>query len=144
MPRGKRVRGVNRGRKANVLDGVEIVKSDLTDHVRVCQVCHGATVVYRCANAAYTDWYGLFPPITDGIINDLASTGAKLVFCDNLYMYGTVSGSIKEDLCYRATGGKGSTRAQMAATVIETHKSGKVRVTIGCASDYFGLHSLVS
>ncbi len=114
------------------------------DHARACQVCHGVTVVYRCANAAYTDWSGLFPPITEGIIEDVASAGAKLVFCDNLYMYGTVSGSIKEDLCYKATGRKGSTRTQMAATVMETHKSGKVRVTIGRASDYFGLHSLVS
>jgi len=114
------------------------------DPARACQVCHGATAVYCCANAADTDLYGLFPPVTDGIIEDVASAGAKLVFCDNLYMYGTVSGPVKEDLRYRATGRKGSTRAQMATTVMETHKSGKVRVTIRRTSDYFGLHSLVS
>jgi len=64
--------------------------------------------------------------------------GAKLVFGDNLYMYGPVSGPMREDMLYKATGRKGRTRAQMAETLIAAHRSGKVRATIGRASNFYG------
>ncbi len=76
--------------------------------------------------------------MTNGIIEGAASAGAKLVFGDNLYMYGPVPGPLTEDLPYNATGPKGRTRAQVAATLMAAHKSGKIRATIGRASDFYG------
>ena len=138
VDRRKLVRAVNRSGKADVPDGVEVVKGDVTDNKTARQVCQGATVVYNCANPPYTKWPEMFPPILDGIIEGAASAEAKLVFGDNLYMYGPVEGPISEDLPYNAAGRKGKTRAQMAKTLMEAHKSGKVRATIGRASAFFG------
>jgi nucleoside-diphosphate-sugar epimerase len=135
---GKQVRGVNRSGKADVPEGVEVVKGDVVDHASARRVCKGAAVIYHCVNAPYDDWPRLFPPITEGVIEGAASAGAKLVFCDNLYMYGPVSEPIREDLHYKATGRKGRTRAEVATMIMEAHKSGKIRATIGRASDYYG------
>jgi len=144
--RGKRVRAVNRSGVANLPKGVELVKGDVTNSTSVCQVCQGATVVYHCVNAPYTKWPTLLAPLMEGIITGAASAGANLVYGDNLYMYGPVSGKISPDLPYSATGRKGKTRATIAKTLMEAHQSGKVRAAIARASDFFGpmvLNSMV-
>ncbi len=48
----------------------------------------------------------LFLPTRGGI-----TEGVKLVYSDNFYMYGYVSGQINENLYYRITWRKGHTRA---------------------------------
>lgn len=64
---------------------------------------------------------------------------AKLIFGDNLYMYGTTGGKpVHEDLPYAATGHKGKIRAQMAQMLLDAHMEGKVRISIGRGSDFFG------
>src|SRR5258708_17733727 len=58
---------------------------------------------------------------------------------ENLYMYGPTGGKpMVEDLPYAATTRKGRVRGKMAQDLLAAHTSGKVRVTIGRASDYFG------
>jgi nucleoside-diphosphate-sugar epimerase len=74
----------------------------------------------------------------DGAIEAAAATGAKLIYADSLYAYGPVSGPLTEDLPYAATGRKGKARAQLAMQLMAAHKSGKLRATIGRASDFYG------
>jgi nucleoside-diphosphate-sugar epimerase len=136
--RGKRVRAVNRSGRADVPAGVELVKGDAADLARTREVCAGAAVVYNCTNPPYTEWVEKFPPMMNGLIAGAAAAGAKLIFADNLYMYGQVSGPITEDLPYHPHGNKGRVRAQMANTLMAAHKSGQVRAAIGRASDYYG------
>ena len=136
--RGARVRAVNRRGAADVPEGVEVTAGDATDHDSVIASCRGASVVYHCANAPYTEWPAKFPPIMHGIIVGAEAAGARLVFADNLYGYGAVAGPLTEDLPYDATGPKGQTRAHVAETLMEAHAMGKVRATIGRSSDFFG------
>ncbi len=135
---GRQVRGVNRGDYKDAPEGVELLKADASNADEAKKACEGASVVYHCANALYTDWERLFPPLTDNIIEGSAAAGAKLVFGDNLYMYGPVMGPMYEDLPSAATSRKGKVRARMARDVLAAHRSGKVRATIGRASDFFG------
>lgn len=138
LSRGKTVRVVNRSGQANVPKEVEFVKGDATDHVSVRNACKGATVIYNCTKAPYTEWPEKFPPIMDGIIEGAAHANAKIVYGDNLYMYGPTSKQLTEDLPNSSTGRKGRTRAKMATTLLEAHKSGKVQATIGRGPDFFG------
>ena len=72
-------------------------------------------------------------------MDGVSRTNARLVFADNLYMYGPVEGeTINEELPYAATGHKGKTRAQMAQMLLDAHLAGRLQVTIGRASDFFG------
>ncbi len=139
VAQGKRVRVVNRsGQMSDAPTGVEIVAGDATDAVNVRKLSKDATVVYHCAQPGYTHWPKDFPPITNGIIEGLSGTETKLVFGDNLYMYGPVNGPITENLPYRATGHKGRTRTLMANAVLEAHRSGRIRATIGRGSHFYG------
>lgn len=68
---------------------------------------------------------------------------AKLVYGDNLYMYGPTNGRpLREDLPYAASGHKGRMRAEMAQMLLGTHSAGKLQVTIGRASDFYGPRAL--
>jgi nucleoside-diphosphate-sugar epimerase len=135
---GKRVRVINRSGQAQVPAGVEVAKGDATDPASTRAVCTGATVVYNCANAPYTQWPAIFPKIQAGIIEGAASASARLISAENVYMYGEVHGPMTDETPYNAHTRKGRVRAEMATALLEAHRSGKVRAAIGRASDYYG------
>lgn len=141
---GKRVRIVNRRGKASVPPGIEVVAGDAADAASARSACRGATVVYHCANPAYSRWPQDFPAVQKGILEAASSARARLVFGDNLYSYGPVSSPLTEDLPANAQGPNGRTRARMASMLMEAHSNGLVRVAIGRASDFFGPSVLLS
>jgi nucleoside-diphosphate-sugar epimerase len=144
VKQGKCVRMVNRSGKADVPQGVEVVAADAYNLDSARNASKGATVIYQCAQPAYTEWIEKFPRLQATILEAAAAHGAKFVMADNLYMYGEVNGLIREDLPYAATTRKGRTRAQMAEAVMAAHRSGKVQVAIGRAADFFGPGALAS
>lgn len=138
--RNKQVRVVNRtGNMLNPPAGIELVAADLYHPDEVRSVTKDAVVVYQCAQPAYTEWPQKFPPLQASIIEGLTGGTAKLVLVENLYLYGDTNGNVlKEDLPYDAQTRKGRTRAELSRAALEAHSQGKVRVTIGRGSDYFG------
>ena len=138
LKRGHQVRMVNRSGRASASQGAEVIAADALNPVQAKEMVKGARVVYQCAQPAYTRWPEDFPPLQRAILNAAAEAGAKLVLADNLYMYGEVDGPIHEDLPYAATTRKGRTRAAMAQEALEAHKTGRLRVVIGRASDFYG------
>ncbi len=138
LKRGHQVRLVNRSGKASVPESAELVAADALEPAQAKGAVKGARVVYSCAQPAYTRWPEEFPALQRAILNAAADTGAKLVLADNLYMYGNVDGPIHETLSYAATTRKGKVRAAMAAEALAAHEKGRVRVTIGRASDFYG------
>lgn len=118
---------------------VRVVAGDLTDAATVARLAANAEVVFATAQPAYTDWPQGWPPLIQSIIDGISQSNARLVFVDNLYMYGATHGQpISEDLPYAATGHKGKARAQVATALLDAHKAGRIQVTIGRASDFFG------
>jgi nucleoside-diphosphate-sugar epimerase len=146
MQRGRRrVRMVNRSGRASVPEGVEVAGGDATEETFAREVSQGASVVYFALNPLYDKWPELFPPLQAGVLEGAAATGAKLVAMENLYMYGPTDGRpLTEDLPYAPNTRKGTVRARMSKELMGAHTSGKVRVAIGRASDFFGPRVLVS
>ncbi|WP_145325699.1 NAD-dependent epimerase/dehydratase family protein [Paenibacillus xylanexedens] len=136
--KNKKVRMVNRSGKINTATSVEVVRGDATNESEFRRACSGASVIYNCAKAPYTEWPDKFPPIMDGIIQVAQGENAKIVYADNLYMYGRTHLKVSESLPNLATGRKGLTRAKMAETLMDAHKKGKVRAVIGRAPDFYG------
>jgi nucleoside-diphosphate-sugar epimerase len=65
--------------------------------------------------------------------------GALLVSLENVYAYGpTGPEPMREDLPLAATTVKGSTRAAMTRELLTAAETGRVRIAIGRASDFFG------
>jgi nucleoside-diphosphate-sugar epimerase len=141
----RRVRMVNRSGRARVPHGVEVVGGDATDEAFTREASEGASVVYFALNPPYNKWPELFPGLQAGVLEGAASAGAKLIAMENLYMYGPTDGRpITEDLPYVANTRKGMVRARMSQELMQAHTSGKVRVAIGRASDFFGPRVLAS
>ena len=141
----RRVRMVNRSGRASVPDGVEVVGGDATDEGFAREASKGASVVYFALNPPYNKWPELFPRLQAGALEGAASAGAKLIAMENLYMYGPTGGRpITEDLPHAPNTRKGRVRARMSKELMEAHTSGKVRVAIGRASDFFGPRVLTS
>ncbi|WP_339834933.1 SDR family oxidoreductase [Paenibacillus sp. FSL R7-0272] len=136
--RNKKVRMVNRSGEIDSSANVEVVRGDATDDLEFSKACSGASVIYHCAKAPYKEWPEKFPPIMDGVIHAAITENARVVYADNLYMYGQTKSKISEDLPNRATGRKGMTRANMAETLMDAHNKGKVKAVIGRASDFYG------
>ena len=123
--RGLRARAVTRSGKGDVPEGVEQVAADVGTADGARQACEGAAVVYHCAQPPYTKWSELFPAMTAAIIDGAAAAGAKLVFADNLYVYGPPDGPMTEETPQRAQGKKGRIRIKMADAILAAHADGK-------------------
>jgi nucleoside-diphosphate-sugar epimerase len=141
IARGYAVRLVSRSGKAHVPYGAEVVKGDVTDVEDAIRVCKGAAVVYHCTGAPYGTWRKTLPPIMDGVIEGASAAGAKLVYGDNLYMYGRVAAPLTETLAAKASGSNGQVRARLAETLLAAHQQGKVQAALGRASDFYGPHA---
>ncbi|HSD85042.1 MAG TPA: SDR family oxidoreductase [Anaerolineae bacterium] len=147
VQRGKTVKMINRsGRKpAGVPDRVTIGAGDVSDVNVAKDFARGAAVVYQCTNPPYDQWPELFPRLQANTLEAAAKAGAKYIVADNLYMYGDTDGRpLHEDLPYSAHTKKGKVRAQMAEAVMAAHRSGKVRVAVARASDFYGPAALGS
>ncbi len=122
----------------------EWVAGDATDSDSVRRACAGASVVYHCAGAPYDRWAELLPRMMDGIAGGARVAEAKLVYGDNLYMYGRVTGPLRQNLPSNPNTRKGQVRAQLGDRLLEAHHKGALRATIGRGSDFFGPHVLLS
>jgi nucleoside-diphosphate-sugar epimerase len=136
LRRGKRVRAVSR--RGSAPEGAEGVAADATEPDQAAGAASGASAIYNCVNPGYTQWPELLPPVCRSILDAAESSGAKLVFADNLYAYGPVDGPLREDMPPAASGPKGRTRVEVTAEMLAAHDAGRARVTIGRASDYYG------
>ena len=136
---GLPVRVVSRSRPSGLMDGVDWRAADATDLDAATDAARGASVVYQCLNAPYTDWPERFPPLQRGVLAAAECNGALLVSLENLYGYGPTAGAaMTEDLPLAATTVKGRTRVAMTQELLAAADAGRVRIAIGRASDFFG------
>jgi len=136
---GLAVRAVSRSRPVTLAGGIDWRAADVTDLEVAADAAKGASVVYQCVNAPYTQWPELFPPLQRGVLAAAERAGALLVVLENVYGYGPTGGRpMAEDLPLAATTVKGRTRAAMTAELLAAAEAGRVRLAIGRASDFFG------
>lgn len=133
------VRTVSRHRPAALPGGADWRGADATDPEAAADAAKGASVIYQCLNAPYTQWPERFPPLQRAVLTAAERSGALLVSLENVYGYGSTGGRpMTEDLPLAATTVKGRTRAAMTAELLAAAQAGRARIAIGRASDFFG------
>jgi nucleoside-diphosphate-sugar epimerase len=136
---GLPVRTVSRHRPAALIEGIDWRPVDATDPEAATDAAKGASVIYQCLNAPYTQWPKLFPPLQRNVLAAAEHADALLVTLENVYGYGPTAGRpMTEDLPLAATTSKGRTRAAMTAELLAASEAGRVRIAIARASDFFG------
>jgi nucleoside-diphosphate-sugar epimerase len=118
-------------------------KADLLNYDEVLAAAKGSTVIYLVAGLVYDKeiWKVQWPIIMQNVINVTKATGARLIFFDNVYMYGLVNGPMTESTPYKPSSIKGQVRAGIADMLMDEVKAGTIRASIARAPDFYGTDS---
>ncbi|MDQ4139591.1 MAG: NAD-dependent epimerase/dehydratase family protein [Bacteroidota bacterium] len=122
------------------------VGADLKNYQQVLQAVQGSSVIYMCAGLRYDKqvWAAEWPVIMQNLIDATKATEARLIFFDNVYMYGQVRGAMTEETPYNPSSVKGEIRARIAEKLMEEVKAGNLRASIARAPDFYAAESLNS
>lgn len=120
--------------------GAESYKADITDLKQTMDAVKGSSVVYLAAGIKYqlSVWEEFWPKIMMNVIEACKSTGSKLIFLDNVYMYGKVTGQMTEETPYNPCSKKGEVRAAISRKLEEEYKKGNLNAIIARAADLYG------
>jgi nucleoside-diphosphate-sugar epimerase len=134
-----RVRLVSRNPKPGSGD-VETVAADISDLNQTVQAVAGSDVVHLLAGLKYdyAVWQETWPRIMRNAVDACKRAGAKLVFFDNVYMYGKVAGKMTEETPFNPCSRKGEIRARIATDLLNEVKAGNLTAMIARSADFYG------
>jgi nucleoside-diphosphate-sugar epimerase len=118
----------------------ETLAADLTDRDQAVRAVAGSSVVHLLVGLKYdvNVWREMWPRIMANTIEACKRAGAKLIFFDNVYMYGKVTGPMTEGTPFNPCSRKGEIRAQIATTLINQWKTGALTAMIARSADFYG------
>ena len=128
------------GRNPKPVAGGEVFAADLADREQTIRAVAGSDVVHLLVGLKYDlgVWQELWPRIMGNTIEACKRAQAKLIFFDNVYMYGKVDGAMTEETPYAPCSKKGEIRAQIATTLMNEAKAGNLRAMIARSADFYG------
>jgi nucleoside-diphosphate-sugar epimerase len=94
-------------RNPKPVEGAEAVSADISNLDQTIAAVSGSTVVHLLVGLKYDlkVWRELWPRVMDNAIEACKRAKAKLIFFDNVYMYGKVSGRMTEETAFNPCGG---------------------------------------
>lgn len=126
---------------AKVNESDMLFKADLTDLQGVREAVAGSDVAYLTVGLPYKlkVWREQWPVIMENAIRACSESGTKLVFFDNMYMYGDYSlAPMKEDHGVNPPSKKGKVRQQIADRFLEAADKGEIKGLIARSADFYG------
>jgi nucleoside-diphosphate-sugar epimerase len=136
---GEPVRLASRNPKL-VPGAAETVAADLSNFDDTLRAVSGSRVAFLLAGLKYDlkVWRELWPRIMHNAIEACKRSNTRLVFFDNVYMYGRVEGVMMEETPFRPSSKKGEIRAQIATTLLSEMKAGNLTALIARSADFYG------
>ena len=122
------------------MNGVESVSADLSDASQTLEAVKGSSIVYLLVGLEYDykTWAKTWPIVMTNTINACKSAGAKLIFFDNVYMYGKVDGWMIEETAFNPCSKKGIIRASIVNQLLAEINSGALTALIARSADFYG------
>lgn len=138
LKHNEHVRLVSRNPKP--VAGTETIAADATNYEQVLKALEGSAIVYLLIGIDYKieTWREQWPRIMQNAINACKAINAKLIFFDNVYMYGKVNGSMSEETPFKPVSKKGEVRASIATMLLNEMKAGNIKALIARAADFYG------
>ncbi|WP_443944055.1 NAD-dependent epimerase/dehydratase family protein [Pedobacter sp. AW1-32] len=124
-------------------ENVQWMKGDLLNQQETIDATKGSAIIYMCAGLVYDTkiWQEQWPIVMQNIIAATKASGARLIFFDNVYMYGLVKGEMCEDSPNHPSSKKGEVRAKIAEMLMKEVAEGTINATIARAADFYGTES---
>lgn len=135
------------GRSAR-LSGVETVVADVFNKNELTAALQGASHVYLCIGLPYNlkIWQRQWPLLLQNTIEACETVRARLIFLDNIYMYGPAPLAVPFDENHPQTPAslKGRVRKQVADMLLKAMQEKRVEAVIGRSADFYGPHAVYS
>lgn len=121
----------------------ETVAADLSDKEQAIRAVAGSSLVFLLVGLKYDHkfWAEMWPKIMANTIEACKRAGAKLIFFDNVYMYGKVDGAMTETTPFKPSSKKGEIRARIATSLTNEWEAGKLTAMIARSADFYGPHT---
>lgn len=128
------------------IPGTKSFKADITSYNETLNSVKNSDIVYLCAGLPYDSkiWADLWPKIMQNSIDACKSVDAKLIFFDNVYMYGKVNGKMTETTPYNPCSRKGEIRAKIATQLENEIKQKNLNAIIARSADFYGPYATKS
>ena len=137
--RGLKSRAVIRQKS---LEGYECVRADLLDSHQAEVVIREATHVYVCVGITYSTsvWEREWPILIQNVVRACEISESKLIFLDNIYMYGPSPLLVPFDETHSRSPSskKGKVRKEVANIVWNAMTHNRIKAIIGRAADFYG------
>ncbi len=129
-----------RHRPSNLPNDVPFVPCDSQILASVQTACAGAEQIVLAIGFAYERaiWADQWPRAMAHVLQAAEENGARLIFVDNLYMYGPQTVPLVETLPLTSYGTKPAVRAAITQKWMSAYQEGKVRVAALRAPDFYG------
>ncbi len=128
--------------RSKKLEGVETIQADLLNAQEAINAIQHADYVYLCVGLPYESkvWTRDWPKLMQNIIAACEKANAKLVFFDNVYMYGPapLSAPFDEAHLQNPTTLKGLARKQTTDLLLQAITEKRVEAVIGRSADFYG------
>lgn len=117
----------------------EVVACDLLDAAATDSAVAGSDVAYLLAGLRYSTsaWEAEWPRVMRNVIDACARHGTRLVFFDNVYAYGQVTGVMTEATPFNPCSRKGDVRARIATALLDAMRTQQVQAMIVRAGDFY-------
>jgi nucleoside-diphosphate-sugar epimerase len=124
----------------------QAMSADVLDLDQTIAAVAGSSVVYLLVGLRYDTrtWRALWPRIMSNTIEACKRANAKLVFFDNVYMYGLVEGPMTEETPFNPCSRKGEVRAKIATMLLDEIAAGRITALIARSADFYGPHARTS
>lgn len=131
-------------RQVNATDVV--MPADLLDPDATARAVSGSEVVYLVAGLPYRTavWQEQWPRVMRHVIDACLLHGARLVFLDNVYVYGRVAGVMTETTPFNPISKKGEVRATIATMLLDAMRRSNLQAMIVRSADFYGPGALNS
>jgi nucleoside-diphosphate-sugar epimerase len=137
---GRAVRIAQRKEPENPPAGAAFVRCDALDGESVRAAARGAAQVVLAVGFPYLGavWREAWPRAMTNFVEACAATGARLLFVDNLYMYGPQTAPLSETTPMIPYGVKPAARVEVTRIWMAASEAGRLRVAALRAPDFYG------
>lgn len=127
-------------RRPSALQGTTSVTGDLLSRDDTVRATADAEVAYLTIGLPYSSrvWAEQWPIVMDNAIQGCLASGARLIFLDNVYLYGPVDGPMTEATPVNPTTRKGRTRALLVGRLEEAARDRGLVYSIARSADFYG------
>jgi len=127
-------------RNPKSINGAFTKSADLTNAAQTDEAVKGSSIVLLSPGLQYDIriWNEKWPAIITNAINACNKYNARLIFFDNVYMLGKVSGAMTEATPYNPVSKKGELRAKLATKLMDEARAGNISAMIARAADFYG------